>query len=442
MLRSLARRERRPLWGALSIILLLGVGLTLFAATQSRNGATREATSQVRLIAQTELAPLLQPRDLMAPIVGERASELASAIDASITSDGPITQVRIYSSVGRVLYAEDTEIVGSRPSYIREITSDVVSGHARSTVRGGLLQTYVPIWLNPGGTIAVAELSQPYGTVAATRSGEWHRLALICAGLLLGSLVMVVMTTRAPARIPALVKASEHPAPRGVRRDKSERTPGPEKPLYQQEGFRAIEEQRRDAQRRAEAAEQNFRGVQAQLQAALAKVKDLEGRAAVSDTQGSMQGSELKSMQDELRKTSERLERAELDNAALRERMTLRQQELDGMRQQVETVRDAGPAAQQLQTRLEDAERRAAEMARQIELLEAELDSTKSSFHMTKLSEALREFDTAEDEVQSEEHDKQDEQDTQDKEGEKDEHDKSPVVLRNRRGHTTPEKVR
>jgi len=441
MLRSLARRERRPLWGALSIILVVGVGLSLWAATQSRNGATREATSQVRLIAQTDLAPLLQPRDLMAPITGERASELAAAIDASITSVGPITQVRIYSSVGRILFAEDAEIVGSRPSYIREITSDVVSGHARSTVRGGLLQTYVPIWLTPGGTVAVAELSQPYEPVAATRSGEWLQLALICAGLLLGSFVMVVVTTRATSGTTAPVKASEHPAPRGVRREKGERTSGTEAPLYQQPGFRAIEEQRREAQRRAEAAEQNFRGVQTQLQAALAKVKDLEGRAAVSDTQGSMQGSELKSMQDELRKTSERLERAELDNAALRERMTLRQQELEGMRQQMESVREAGPAAEELQTRLEEAERRAAEMARQIEQLEAELDSTKSSFHMTKLSEALREFDTADDEIQSDEHDKNDENEKNDEKERSGEPD-SPVVLRNRRGHTSPEKVR
>jgi hypothetical protein len=441
MLRSLARRERRPLWAAFSFILAVGVGLSLWAATQSRTGATREATSQVRLIAQTELAPILQPRDLMAPIVGERASELAAAIDASITSGGPITEVRIYSSIGRILYAEDSEIVGTRPSYIREITSDVVSGHARSTVRGGLLQTYVPIWLNPGGTVAVAELSQPYGPIAATRSGEWHRLALICAGLLLGSLAMVSVTTRASAGMPAPVKASEHAVPRGGRREKPERTSGTEAPLYQQQGFRAIEEQRRDAERRAEAAEQNFRGVQTQLQAALAKVKDLEGRAAVSDTQGSMQGSELKSLQDQLRKTSERLEKAELDNAAMRERMTLRQREFDGMRQQVETVRDAGPVAEELRTRLEDAERRAAEMARQIEQLEAELDSTKSSFHMTKLSEALREFDKADDEVQPDEHDKDDEKnekDELDKPGEPD----SPVVLRNRRGHTSPEKVR
>lgn len=435
MLRSLARRERRPLWATLSFILTVGVGLSLWAATQSRTGATREATSQVRLIAQTELAPLLQPRDLTAPIIGERASELAAAIDASITSVGPITQVRIYSSVGRILYAEDTEIVGARPSYIRDITSDVENGHARSTVRGDLLQTYVPIWLNPGGTVAVAELSQPYGPIAAARSGEWLQLALIGAGLLLGSLAMVVVTTGAPARVPAPAKASQPASPRGGRRERGERSSEPQTPLYQQEGFRAIEEQRRDAERRAEAAEQNFRGVQKQLQAALEKVKDLEGHAAVSETQGSMNGSELQSTKKELRETSERLERSELDNAALRERMTLRQQELDGMRQQMETMREAGPAAEELQTRLDVAEQRAAEMSGQIEQLESELDSTKSSFHMTKLSEALRELDTADDEAPTDARDKRDEPDQS---GEPD----SPVVLRNRRGHTTPEKVR
>jgi hypothetical protein len=428
MFRALARRERRPLWSVLSFLLTAALGLSLWAASQAKSGSIKDATNDVRIVAQTDLAPMLQPRDLMAPIVGERASDLAESIERSIVSDGPIEEVRIYSSLGRILYAEDSAIVGTRPSYIRELTSDVASGHARSIVRGGRLQTYVPIWLNPGGTVAVAELSQPYAPIAASRSSEWQRIALIVAALLIGSLVMVVTSTRAAPRVPVLQtpEAAKHaPARRPAPED---RTPSAETPAYLHDGFRGIEERRQDAERRAQAAEQNLAGMQKQLNDALAKAKDLEGRIAVKESQGATNGSDLRSLRDELNDTAERLGKTELDNAALRERMALRQREFDDVMKNMQKGGAAEPGVEELQAKLADAERRAAEMSREIERLEAELDNTQSTFHMTKLSEALREFGTPE-ETEAE-------QPAQQK------HEKGAVDLRNGDGRTTPEKVR
>jgi len=88
--------------------------------------------------------------------------------------------------------------------------------------------------------------------------------------------------------------------------------------------------------------------------------------------------------------------KTELDNNQLRERMALRQRELEEARHQVASIRAEGSDAEELKQRLVAAERRAGELARQAERLESELDHTKSKLHMTKLSEALREFDSDE----------------------------------------------
>jgi chromosome segregation ATPase len=162
--------------------------------------------------------------------------------------------------------------------------------------------------------------------------------------------------------------------------------------VYQHSRFRVIEEQRQDVQRRAEAAEENFRSVQKHLKETLAQVKQLEGRLAMNETETTTNDGELQALRDQLRETSERLHKAEIDNNALRQRMTLRQQELDEARQFLPTAGTTIDPAE-LKSRLEEAEIRTAEMSHEIERLESELEYTNSKFHMTKLSEALREFD-------------------------------------------------
>ncbi|MEX2204345.1 MAG: hypothetical protein WD965_09695 [Actinomycetota bacterium] len=383
MLQALGRRERRPLWVVSAIVLAVGLGLAVWAAIEGRSEAIREAAIDAELTAQAELAPLLQPRDLIAPVVGERHASLGAAIAESITSKGPIEEVRIYSPLGRILYASNASYVGARPSYLRDVTFQVAGGEPQNLIRNDLLQTYVPIWLNPDGKVAVAELTQSYGPIEA-KSTSWYLVALISGGLMLACLAMVIVSGGAGIAQP-MPQALYHPAvPR--------RRPMTESPVYQHSRFRVIEEQRQDVQRRAEAAEENFRSAQKHLKDTLAQMKQLEGRLAMNETDNTSSDGELQALRDQLRETSERLHKAEIDNNALRERMTLRQQELDEARQFLPAAgTNVDPV--QLKARLEEAEMRTAEMSHEIERLESELEYTNSKFHMTKLSEALREFD-------------------------------------------------
>jgi len=392
MLGSLAKRERRPLWGWLSFILLVAIGASMFMGFRARSTATAEAAKDAELIAQTELAPLLMPRDITAPIVGERAAEITEGIDEVITSVTPVGRVRIYSSMGRILYSADPKIVGTRPTYLKNVTLEVAAADATSEIHSGLLQTYVPIWLNPEGTVAVAEMSQAYGPLVAEASSPWTMILLVCGALLLATFAMVVVTTLAQPSIPSAAVSYQQTSVF----PKESRVSAAGAPIYQQAGFRVVEEQRLAAEARANAAEQNYRSVQKQLKATLAQMKDLEGRLAMQESQTTTSDTELQTLRDQLRETAERLHKADLDNNQLRERMALRQRELEDARHQIASIRADGSDAEELKQRLMAAEQRAGELAREAERLENELDYTKSKFHMTKLSEALRDFDNDE----------------------------------------------
>jgi hypothetical protein len=419
----LVRRERRPLWAALAFVFAIGAGLSLWAAAGARQEASREASTEAESAARTELVPLLQVRDLTTPVTGQRGQDLAAGIERTITSVGPISDVRIFSSLGRILFASDPKFVGTRPSYLRDTTFEVAGGHSQTLVRDGLLQTYVPIWMEAGGDVAVAELSQPLGPIAAEATAGWYRIAMIAAGLMLACLAMIAVSTRAVPVAPVApvrVYASASPRPAPSRRADS----ASDAPLYEHAGFRTIEEQRQEAERRAAAVEENFRAVQVRLKDALAQVKHLEGMLAMNETQNSTNDGELQALRDQLRETSERLHTAELDNNALRERLTLRQQELDEARRMASELR-VGARSDELRLRLQAADERAAEMERQIDELGAELASTTTRLQMTKFSEALREFEGDDLEIQAGE-------DLLD----------HPVIIRNAPGHTDPQKVR
>ena len=420
LLGSLARRERRPLWGTFTFILAVVLGLSVWAAMNARAEATGEAAVDAELAAQTELAPLLQPRDLANPITGDRAAELTANIERTITSVSPVDDVRIFSPLGRILYAQDPKFVGTRPSYLRNLTFEVASGDTQSIVRDGLLQTYIPIWLTSGGDVAVAELSQPHGPIVAGATADWYRIAIIAGALMLGCLTMVVVTTGASGATQAQLYTAA--VARRLPRDAT--SLAFESPMYQQPGFRAIEEQRQEAERRANAVEENFRGVQKRLKEALAQVKELEGRLAMNVALNGTTDGELTALRDQLRETSERLHQAELDNNAVRERMSLRQQELDEARRMLSELRTGGD--DDLRVRLEAADRRAAEMERELGRLESELDQTTTKFHMTKFTQALREFES----------------DTDLEIEEEDDLFEHPVIIRSASDQSTPEKVR
>jgi hypothetical protein len=408
MFGSLTRRRRRPLW-AWTAVLMLGaaVGCVLMASG-ARSAAVADASTDARLSAQTKLATLLEPRDLIAPVVGERATELGDAIESQILSAGPIDEVRIYSSLGRILYAKDPSIVGTRPTYLRDSTFEVASGEPKAQVRGDVLQTLVPIWLSPGGTVVVAEMSQPAGSVVSSATTPWYLAAGACVALMLGAIAMVAVSSRpgGPAPVPAPVQVypAMHPStPPAEPRD-------PRPAAVETRRVEDAERSRRTAESRAEAAEQNLHGIQKQLAEALEANRVLEARLTAAQSTTHTSDSESAALRRQLSETTEQLNHAEIDAKALRERLALRQQELEESQSKLASARASADAVEELKrrleaseartgeleelrARLETAEDRADEMAGEMARMEADLEYTAGQFHMSKLSEALREIE-------------------------------------------------
>ena len=80
-----------------------------------------------------------------------------------------------------------------------------------------------------------------------------------------------------------------------------------------------------------------------------------------------------------------------MENTALRERLHLREQELEEARARLRSSQAAPTGDGELRQRLEGAEERASQMAREMKRIETELDDTTTRLHMSRLTDALRE---------------------------------------------------
>jgi chromosome segregation ATPase len=147
-------------------------------------------------------------------------------------------------------------------------------------------------------------------------------------------------------------------------------------PAYMLPGYRAEAEARREAETRASALEENFHGLQTQYRAALEQLKALDQKVLMQESSTSQTESDVQIVRDELQQTAERLHRIEVDREAIRERLTLRQSELDAA-----------------EGRALEAETRSARTERELDHALSELERIQGSFHMSKLQEALLELD-------------------------------------------------
>jgi hypothetical protein len=415
---SLARRERRPVWALLAVLLTIGVAASAWFAVRARTEAIEVASGRAELITRTKLAPLLIQRDLTSPVTGDRAGQLAAAIGETILASGPVDGVRLFSPLGRILYAEQAKVVGTRPSYLRDLTFQVASGDPKSLIRGGSLLTYVAVWLTPGGPTAVAELSQALGPIVSEAIGPWLRYGVIAGVLLLGCLAMVVATTRPPARRPGATPLYSPPLRRAFA---DHATIGDQ--ASPRVDARVLEQEREQAERKVRIVEENFHAVQKRLKEALARVRELEGELAVNEKVHDTHDGDLVAMREQIRDQSQRLHEAELENNAIRQRMALRQQELDEARRMLQEMRLGSHV--EIRAQLEAADARAASLERQIQRLEAELDRATTKAQMSRLSDALRAVEDEDVEIE-----------------EVDELFEHPVIIRNATNATTPQKVR
>lgn len=312
MLGTVVKRERRSLWATLSLLLALGIGGCVFLAGSERSSAT-EAVEDEALLAGEQLVSMVTKKDVAEPVTGARHDRLAGDIQETITSRGPVDAVIIWSPQARVLFAADESLMGTRATDLRGLLDRVAEGFPESRIRGETLQTFTPMWPSSRGALAVAEMRQPAETIAAA-GGTWTLLRTVLTVALVVTLLLFLLTllpTHLP--VPSLRRkrtaaSDDKPQPdesgkptapssngqpqpdegrhRPFRLRRSRREPVPANeslPAYMHPGFRQLEEARQEAEERAVATEQNFNGLQSRFERTVGQVKILEGRVQAED---------------------------------------------------------------------------------------------------------------------------------------------------------------
>jgi len=351
---------------------------------------------------QTGLVPVLSANDLTTDLSPARVHQLRAGIDAGLISTGAFDEVRIYTPDGRDLVSSDPG--STAPSDATTIVAAVAAGAARGRTTGDRFEAFVPISSAAGETAAVVELVRPATDIAGA-GGTWTLIAIVAGALALCASAMVAVTGRAA---PAAPSSSSRPTYRpAIPRRAAASASSPEAATVWNaavDAFGVMEKKAREkelaeAEDRAQQAEAGFRTVQEQLRHTLAQISDLEGRLSMQEEARVGASAEVTTLREELRDTAERLHKAELDNDALRERLALRQLDLQEERRR---VADATPSVEELddlRLRLETAEQAAAALARELERTELELEHANSRFHMTKLTEALQSFEGDDDDL-------------------------------------------
>jgi hypothetical protein len=154
---------------------------------------------------QEELDPRLQGSALVAPITGQSAASLETAVERTILADQRLSRVRIWSTDGRLLFSTDRadtpgSDAGLNDELLTEAAGDGVITRSNISDTGGqndpersLLRTYVPLRAS-----AIAEVDQTdEGTLAAVRT-EWMYYQILAGGMLLLFLVLTGLSLRDP----------------------------------------------------------------------------------------------------------------------------------------------------------------------------------------------------------------------------------------------------
>jgi hypothetical protein len=198
-----AAARGRWLWAILSILFVLGIALSTIMERSERNGALDAAVERAHNDAQLATAALTH-KQLIHPLTGSSYDRLAAKLWRSVSSDGTVAGVTIWSSHGRILFSLNESLVGKTPPEMRSLIM-AIEGSGSSRVLDEQLQTFTPVSKATSSPVIV-EIDQPISVVEARVGNVWSMLRLgFGVGLAVSLLFLVLAFVR-----PRLVGARRH----------------------------------------------------------------------------------------------------------------------------------------------------------------------------------------------------------------------------------------
>jgi hypothetical protein len=222
MIGASAGRGRRVVWAILSVLFVVGFGVSTFVVRSERNAALDEVAKRARSEAQF-VKDTLTGRQFTKPVTGSSYDDVANKIYKSI-SEGSIAGVTVWSSHGRIVFSLNESRVGNAPSEMRSLITRTAVGSGSTRVVEDTVQTFTRISKTPDGPVAIVQIDQPLASVDAQIDDLWSTLrmgsvfGLVVSLLLLG---LTFVSSRRRAR-----KPEDDVQPREARADvKAERQP-------------------------------------------------------------------------------------------------------------------------------------------------------------------------------------------------------------------------
>jgi hypothetical protein len=207
------------LWAILSVLFAVGFVVSATMVGSEQNAALESVAERGREEAQLATATLTG-KQLSKPITGSSYDKLAAKIWKSVSSDGSISGVTIWSSKGRILFSLNKSLVGSTPVEMRSLITGVANGSGSTRVVAGTVQTFTPI-----SKAAIVQVDQPFAAVEAQTGDLWSMLRLGSAvGLAVSLLLLGLTFISAKDLVRAAVDAQPAPLDETQEGDQGEET--------------------------------------------------------------------------------------------------------------------------------------------------------------------------------------------------------------------------
>lgn len=202
MFRTAVGRRRRALWAILSCLFAAGFAVSAFMVHSEGNQALESVVERGRDEAQLAMATL-SGKELTKPITGSTYDRVAAKIWKSVSSEGSIDDVTIWSSRGRIIFSLNESRVGKTPAEMQSLITEIANGSDSTRVLGGTVQTFTRI--SKAGSVAIVQVDQPAALVEPQTGGPWSAVRLgsavgLTVCLLLFGLTFVPWT--GTARVP------------------------------------------------------------------------------------------------------------------------------------------------------------------------------------------------------------------------------------------------
>ena len=212
-------RRRRLLWAILSVVFAVGFAVSATMVGSERNAALDSVAERGSEEAQLATASLTG-KQLSKPITGSSYEKLAAKIWKSVSSDGSISGLTIWSSKGRILFSLNKSLVGSTPVEMRSVITGVANGSGSTRVLAGTVQTFTPI-----SKAVIVQVDQPFAAVEAQTGDLWSMLRLGSAvGLAVSLLLLGLTFISAKDLVRAAVDAQPAPLDETQEGDQGEET--------------------------------------------------------------------------------------------------------------------------------------------------------------------------------------------------------------------------